>query len=164
MKILKQSLIGIVVVLVAIQFIHPKKNISGDVSPNRAAASEEVQKILATSCNDCHSNNTIYPWYNNIQPVAWWLNHHIKEAKHDLNFDEFLSYSPRMKYHKMEELEKVIKEDKMPLPSYLWIHRYAALDVQQKEVLVNWSKLIRIELEAQYPKDSLIFKKPTNRP
>ena len=156
----KKILIWAVVLLAAIQFIHPAKNISTEISAAKIIAPAEVEQILKTSCNDCHSNNTIYPWYNNIQPVAWWLNHHVDEGKHELNFDEFAAYKPRKQYHKMEELEEMVNEDEMPLPSYLLVHKDAVLNAQQKELLIDWSKSIRADLEAKYPKDSLIIKRP----
>jgi hypothetical protein len=167
MNKVKKILLGVVVVLVAVQFFHPKKNVSSGVQTNNIAAvfttPEEVKTILVKSCNDCHSNNTIYPWYNNIQPVAWWLNHHIDEAKHELNFDEFASYSPRKQYHKLEETEKMLNENEMPLSSYTFIHRDAILSAQQKQVLIDWTKGIRKQMEATYPKDSLIFNKQNQK-
>ena len=158
MSKLKKFFIGLVVVLIVIQFIHPQKNISNSVLANRITAPKQIQNILATSCNDCHSNNTVYPWYNNIQPVAWWLGHHINEAKEKLNFDEFAAYSLRRQYHKLEEVEEMINEIEMPLTSYAFIHRNAILSAQQKHVLIDWTKNLRKEMEAKYPIDSLIRK------
>ncbi len=168
MNKVKKILLGVVVVLVAIQFFHPEKNVSSGVQPNNVAAvftiPEEVKTILATSCNDCHSNNTIYPWYNNIQPVAWWLNHHVNEAKGKLNFDEFASYSPRRQYNKLKETEELLNENEMPLSSYTFIHRDAILSAQQKQVLIDWTKDIRKQMEATYPMDSLLRKKQNQKP
>lgn len=85
-------LITLLVVLVVIQFFHPAKNISTVKSPNDIAVLHNVpanvSTILDKACNDCHSNNTRYPWYNNIQPVAWWLDNHVQEGKGELNFNE----------------------------------------------------------------------------
>lgn len=153
------------VALVAFQFFHSEKNISGGLPAYNIAAvfttPEEVKNILVKSCNDCHSNNTIHPWYNTIQPVAWWLNHHVEEGKQHLNFDAFASYSLRKQYHKLEETEEMIAEDEMPLFSYTLLHRDAILNDAQKQVLIDWTKKIRSDMEATYPKDSLIFKRPT---
>lgn len=151
--------LGVVVGLVAIQFYRPAKNISTEISANAISAPEEVQNILKKSCNDCHSNNTVYPWYNNIQPVAGWLAHHINEGKGELNFDEFTSYSPRKQYHKLEETIEMVKENEMPLPSYTWTHKDAILTDAEKGALVEWAKYLRRDLENTYPKDSLIFKR-----
>jgi hypothetical protein len=76
----------------AIQFFDTDKNISAASSENAIEKHYQVPsctKFLKTSCYDCHSNNTAYPWYNNIQPVKWWLADHVNSGKRHLNFDEF---------------------------------------------------------------------------
>ncbi len=160
MRFLKKILMGLVVALVVIQFIPQQKNIAAGVSANNIAAvyttPEEVKTILASSCNDCHSNNTTYPWYNNIQPVGFWLAHHVNEGKEKLNFDEFADYSPWKQYHKLEETEEMLTEAEMPLSSYTFIHKNAALNKGQEQVLIDWTKSIRKQMEATYTIDSLI--------
>lgn len=160
MKMWLKILVVTALALVVLQFIRPQKNVAATVSSNRISASADVEQILKQSCDDCHSNNTTYPWYSNIQPVGWWLAHHVDEGKRELNFDEFATYSPRKKYHKLEETEEVVAEKEMPLPSYLWTHKQATLTSEQQQALIKWSKDLRAELELTYPKDSLIFKKP----
>jgi hypothetical protein len=111
--------------------------------------------ILKTSCYDCHSNNTYYPWYNNIQPVAWWLKNHVDEGKRELNFSEFAAYRIGRQYRKLDEVNKQIKEGEMPLESYTLIHGNAKLNEQQKLMVANWVSAIRDSIKAQYPEDSL---------
>jgi hypothetical protein len=81
----KRFLTLLFIAFIAIQFIRPAKNISDGVQPNdistKYAIPADVQATLKSSCYDCHSNNTKYPWYNNMQPVAWFLADHLKEAK-----------------------------------------------------------------------------------
>lgn len=148
-------------VLVIIQFFRPEKNINAAASATVNDISkvftvpENVQSILKTSCYDCHSNNTYYPWYNNIQPVAWWLNHHVEEGKRELNFNEFATYSARRQYKKMEEVIDQVKEDEMPLSSYTIIHKDAKLSQEQKLALSNWADATRKDMESKYHPDSL---------
>ena len=159
----KKILVFLVAVLVIIQFFHPKKNESVALPANSVAAvfavPDSVKKILAVSCNDCHSGHTVYPWYSKIQPVDWWLNNHINEGKKELDFDEFASYRPRRQYKKMEEIIKQVKEDEMPLNSYTWIHKDAILTADQKQALITWAEMNRTLMEQKYPRDSLIRKK-----
>jgi len=159
----KKILVFLVAVLVIIQFFHPKKNESVGLPANSIAAvfvvPDSVKKILAVSCNDCHSGHTVYPWYSKIQPVDWWLNNHINEGKKELDFDEFASYRPRRQYKKMEEIIKQVKEDEMPLNSYTWIHKDAILTADQKQALITWAEMNRTLMEQKYPRDSLIRKK-----
>lgn len=160
---LKKILLFLLIALIIIQFIHPEKNKSGGTQANFIGnlfpVPEKVKVILAKACNDCHSNNTNYPWYTNIQPVHWWMNDHINEGKKELNFDDYKGRSLRFQYHKMEEIAEQVKEGEMPLDSYTWIHKDAKLTEEEKKELIGWADGIRDSLEAHYPMDSLIRKK-----
>jgi len=149
--------------LVVIQFIHPKRNKSEGPQPsyigNSFAISADVKSILAKACNDCHSNNTNYPWYSKLQPVDWWMDKHVREGKEKLNLDEYTHKSLRYQYHKMEEVIEMVKEGEMPLDSYTWIHKDAKLSDDEKNKIYNWANSIIDTMKAKYPIDSLIRKK-----
>ncbi len=149
---IRKILIVLLVVLVLIQFIRPEKNQSGDNSRSITTAyavPDTIQAILQTSCYDCHSNYTTYPWYDRIQPVAWWLARHIDEGKEHLNFSEFAAYSPKKQAHKLEETAEMIEEGEMPLNSYTWIHTDAKLSKEQAGMLTNWAKSLQKEIETR---------------
>jgi Haem-binding domain len=151
-----------VVALVIMQFIPVKKNNSNDVTKDITTAfpvPAEVLTIMKTSCYDCHSNNTVYPWYNAIQPVAFYLAHHVDEGQHEVNFNEFASYKPRRQYKKFNEIIEQIEEGEMPMWSYTAIHRETALNDTQKSLMINWAKAMKDTLAAHYPMDSLVLKK-----
>jgi hypothetical protein len=122
----KKILIVIIIVLVLIQFFRPEKNISAQKSAaditSLYSTPDSINVILDKACNDCHSNNTKYPWYNNIQPVAWWLANHIREGKEELNLSEFRNYNLARQYHKLEEVKKLV--DKNEMPRFLHNHSY----------------------------------------
>ena len=105
-----------------------------------------VQHLLKNSCYDCHSNNTIYPWYNKIQPVSLFLEHHIKKGKKELNFSEFGSYSKRRQKSKINSIISQIRDDEMPLWTYTFLHQNAKLSKIQKEELLNWVTKLRDSL------------------
>lgn len=155
MKIVKIILIALAIGLIVIQFFGIKKNQSTGEQTNHIskqfAVPADVENILKTSCYDCHSNNTVYPWYGGIQPVAWWLQGHVNEGKEELNFDEFTQYKPRSQFKKIEEVEEMINEGEMPLSSYTLVHSNAVLSSSQKEILINWTKLIRAEIKVKSP-------------
>lgn len=143
-KILKILAIVIVVALVVIQFFRIDKTNPPIAEGNKIEAAlavpADVHLILGRSCNDCHSNNTIYPWYSNIQPVAWFLKDHIDHGRRELNLSEFSTYSAKKKKRKLEEICEMVESAAMPLPSYLWIHRDAGLSESEKKALCDWSK------------------------
>lgn len=161
-KILKRTVQLLLLAFIVIQFIRPEKNKSEGISENDIsklyAVPTDVQSILKTSCNDCHTNNTVYPWYAQIQPVAWWLADHVKHGKGELNFSEFAGYSLRKQYHKLEEVDEMVNKNEMPLDSYLWVHKDAKLSTEQKQIITNWSKAVMDTMKARYPIDSLIRK------
>ena len=132
MKIfLKRLLLILLITFFVLQFFRPTKNISASKSINdittKYAVPADVMASLQNSCYDCHSNNTKYPWYSNIQPAAWWLADHIEEGKKEINFNEFSAYSLRRQYRKFKEINNQLEEDEMPLQSYTIIHGDAKL-------------------------------------
>lgn len=140
----KKALLILLVALVVIQFIRPAKNTGEVYGPNdytqTLAVSPEIKSILESSCMDCHSNHTNHMWYENIQPVGWWINRHISEGKEELNFSEFSSYPDKKKAHKLEEIAEMVEEGEMPLKSYLWMHGNAKLSETQKKQVVDWAQ------------------------
>jgi hypothetical protein len=162
MRFLRRLLMLLLIVFIVIQFFRPKKNISEGPQPHNIATAypvpEDVKAILAKACNDCHSNNTRYPWYNNIQPVAWWLNNHVQDGKKELNYDEFTTYRPRKQYARLEQTKKLVDKGEMPLDSYTWIHKDAILTDQEKQALYSWVETSKAAMEAKYPMDSLVRK------
>lgn len=159
MKRFKKILWLLLVVFIVIQFFHPKKNVSSTPSANHISKAfsvpVDVQNIIDKSCNDCHSNNTVYPWYVHVQPVDWWMNSHVSDGKDELNFDEFATYSLRRQFRKFEEIGEEVKEEEMPISSYTLVHSDAILSGDQKRTLMKWSEDMQNEMRAKYPADSL---------
>lgn len=145
-----RKIIYVLGILFAImQFIRPAKNNSMDQTNSiekKFNIPAQVKTLLINACYDCHSNNTNYAWYYYIQPVGWYIAHHVDEGKEELNFDEFNSYKVRKQDHKLEECIEMVAEDEMPLSSYTMMHAEAKLSTHQKKILINWFKEIRTQL------------------
>ena len=150
-KYLKKIALALVVIFIGIQFIPTKLNLSDTISSSDFIeiykAPQNIQKIIKTSCYDCHSNNTNYPWYSKIQPAAWFMESHINEGKEELNFSTFGDYSNRRKKGKFKSIISQIKDDEMPLWSYTLIHRNAALTKGDKLILNQWLNKIKDSLK-----------------
>jgi hypothetical protein len=135
---------------VGIQFMPTTRNQSNEVLETdffkTFDAPNNIQQLLKNSCYDCHSNSTNYPWYNNIQPVSWFLENHIKKGKKELNFSEFGGYSKRRQKSKLKFIKSQIEKNEMPLSSYTFIHRDAKLSKIQKGILLNWMTKLRDSL------------------
>ncbi|QNM84702.1 heme-binding domain-containing protein [Polaribacter pectinis] len=153
MKILKKILVFLLILLVVAQFFGPEKN-DGNIETVNTFLAEtnppaDVKKILETTCFDCHSDKTIYPWYNSITPVNYWLNDHIKDGKKHLNFSKWSEYSLKRKEHKMDELHEEVEKGEMPLESYTYTHSDANLTPEQIAAVVAWGKKVQGDYKIQ---------------
>jgi hypothetical protein len=142
-KVFKKILLGLAAIGIAIQFIpnrlpENKSDNPEDVIQN-GMASNEIAIILKTSCYDCHSNQTDYPWYSYVAPVSWLVASDIKKGREELNFSEWKSYSKRKAIKKLDEIGEMVEEGKMPLPIYTLIHRNAIISDEQKKQIIEWS-------------------------
>lgn len=139
--------LGLAVVFLALQAFRPAKNVSA-VAPFTGKDDitvlypppPAVKQILANACYDCHSNQTRYPWYAEVQPVAWWLASHINDAKREINFAEFGAYPRKRQAKKLEAMIDEVRDRTMPLKSYTWLHHDAKLTDAQVTVLCNWAE------------------------
>lgn len=162
-KILKNIGFALLAIFIIIQFFRPTKNIAPIDATKQITAKFEVPQnvevVLKKACYDCHSNNTKYPWYSQIQPIAWWLNEHVVDGKKEINFDEFSGYKLRRQYHKFEEIVEQVKTKEMPLNSYTWVHGEALLTNEERLTVTNWATAMMDTLKVYNPIDSLIKKK-----
>jgi hypothetical protein len=143
MKGTKKVLLGILILLVLIQFIHSPRNRSKDVLPVELTKTfqlpENVKSLLNMACYDCHSNYTAYPWYSRLQPIDWIMTNHIKKGKAVLNFSVFGSYSRRRQISKLKGIAVSIKDGTMPLRSYRLMHGSARLAKEDKATIMDWA-------------------------
>jgi len=161
---LRKILLVLGIAFIAIQFFPVEKNDSNDQTYAMSTMyqlDDNIKQMLVVACNDCHSNTTNYPWYGNVQPVAWWLADHIDHGKRDLNFSEFTNLPLAIQYHKFEEIVEKVEKKEMPLESYtkFGLHADANLSDEQRGQLINWAKAQMSHMKATYPADSLVRKR-----
>lgn len=150
-KWLKLSLWIVLIVLVGIQFVPVQRD---EIEPVTNADFIEhyespivIGNIIRASCYDCHSNQSKYPWYSNVQPIGFLLQNHISEGKSELNLSEYGLLSNRMKRAKLKSILSQINDDKMPMPSYLLLHSEAKLDSLKKALLVSYLDSILVDID-----------------
>ena len=149
-RIIKKIFLISLILFLLIQFYQPARNSdNGQVLPIHFTKMYDVplnvQHILETSCYDCHSNNTYYPWYSYLQPSRFLMEYHIKTGKENLNFSEWGNYSKRRQESKLDRIAKQIESNEMPLASYTLIHLNAKLSEQQKQEVINWINAINTD-------------------
>ncbi len=109
---MKKLIIILIVVLVSIQFV-PVDKTNPPVTAGLNAPMEVIS-VFKKSCYDCHSNETVYPWYSNIAPASWLVAADVNEGREHLNFCEWGNLSRKDKVKMKEEIWEEIEKEKMP--------------------------------------------------
>lgn len=145
----------VLVLLIGMQLFRPDRtNPPEDANQTLFAATNvppDVARILQTSCLDCHSNRTTWPWYSNVAPTSWLVADHVSEGRREMNFSTWSELSDHRAQKLLGEICEEVEEGKMPIPTYLWLHRDAKLSEQDKATLCAWANAqrdgLRIELD-----------------
>lgn len=133
--------IGLVIVLVVMQFI-PVDRSNPDYDKDFALdVTGDIRGILETSCFDCHSNETSWPWYSYIAPTKFLVAHDVEEGREHLNFSNWYGMDIPDRMHVKKEIWEEVEEGNMPLPVYLLLHGDAELSEAQKETIKEWTEL-----------------------
>jgi len=144
MKAMKWSATGLVILLLAAQFVRPAKtNPASDESraiQSHVEMNSEVSDILGRACYDCHSNATHWPWYSQVAPVSWFLVSHVNDGRRHLNFSEWAKYDRSKAAKKMQEIDEEVTNKAMPLSSYTLLHPEARLSDQERALISAWAK------------------------
>ncbi len=133
----------LVVVWAAVAFVLPHPT-NAEVDPaNRidvqTAAPDDIAALLHTSCFDCHTEETRWPWYTNVFPASVLVRHDVCEARAALNMSRWSEYSVFEQADFLDEMCGEVEEGHMPLPAYLWLHGEARLSDAQVEALCAWT-------------------------
>jgi len=141
--LLKRMVLGAVVIATGAQFVRPDRTnppvSAAQTVQATATVSPGVHAILKRSCYDCHSSETRWPWYSGIVPMAWGVANHVKEGRAELNFSDWGAYPLRKRVALLEKMCDEVREGRMPLKQYLWLHRDAALSEADWKSVCDWS-------------------------
>jgi hypothetical protein len=108
-----------------------------------------VAKILARSCQDCHSKRTRWPWYGRIPPASWLLNNDVTAARSHMDFSRWGQYSLDDKREILTEMAAELRTDQMPPGRYLFMHPHARLSADEIALISAWTRSERHKLRAQ---------------
>jgi hypothetical protein len=103
-------------------------------------APRNVRAILERSCYDCHSNHTRWPWYSHVAPVSWMVARDVHRGRKEVNFSEWPDFDLEEQAHTMGDIAKQVDRRRMPLPTYLMIHRDARLSEEDRKILLAWAR------------------------
>ena len=141
---LKKILLGLLAIFVISQFF--PANLPEVITDNPADllsnndVPKEIEQMLRTTCYDCHSNETVYPWYSYVSPVKFLISKDTRDARKHLNFSEWESYSMEDKLEALDEISEEVGEGEMPMKIYPITHPDAKLSDVDREVLISWAE------------------------
>jgi cytochrome c551/c552 len=101
-------------------------------------APPEVQAVLRRACYDCHSNETVWPWYSGVAPISWLIGRDVHEGRAELNFSTWDAYAAKPRRTKLRETAEEVAEGEMPPWYYVLMHPEARLDGEARERIRAW--------------------------
>jgi hypothetical protein len=137
-KILKRGLLALGLALVLAQLV-PVDRVNPPAGPE-VAAPPEVRAILKRACYDCHSNETVWPWYGRVAPVSWLLERDVREGRKEVNFSVFGGYPQKRRLRKWFEIPEQLEKGEMPPWFYTAVHGEARLSEADRAALVRWAR------------------------
>ena len=102
-------------------------------------APPEVKAILKRSCYNCHSHETVWPWYSRIAPVSWLVASDVSEGRENMNFSKWGGYPAGKLNEILEDVREEVEEGEMPPWYYLLPHPEARLSSNDKAALRAWT-------------------------
>lgn len=123
---------ALLVLLLAIQLVpYGRDHTNPPVVAEPAWDSPETRALFVRACADCHSNQTVWPWYSNIAPVSWLVAHDVKEGRTKFNVSMW-----GQQRNEGDEAAKTVREGEMPMKIYLPTHPEARLTPAEREQLI----------------------------
>jgi hypothetical protein len=135
-KLVLGGVVGLVVLFVLIQFIPVDRH--NPPVESEISAPPEVKAILQRSCYDCHSNQTVWPWYSRIAPSSWMVASDVHEGREKLNFSTWDQYSTQKQVKKRQEIWEKVSEGEMPPWLYTLAHHGVRLSADDRAILRAW--------------------------
>lgn len=118
----------------------PAKLDAKTVAALGASYAKDIEPIFKRSCFDCHSTQTVFPWYHKVPGVRQYLDSHVEEGRHDLDLTDGFPFNQDV--HLMKHLRRiahVVKDKDMPLWDYALMHKDARLSEADREAIVAWA-------------------------
>ena len=141
-KIFKYAALILLLLFIAIQFV-PVNRTNPPVVREIQWNSAETAGIARRACYDCHSNETVWPWYAYVAPISWRVADHVEHGRGHANFSQWDD-----KQEKLSEFVEVVKSGEMPLSDYLLLHPEAELSSEEIVILIEG---MQISYEADPP-------------
>jgi hypothetical protein len=155
------------VLIIIFQFI-PVRKLKSELYPASDffainTTTSEVKNLIRNACYDCHSNETVLPWYSKIAPVSWILNDHIIESRDNLNFSNWGLYSSNDIKDILKSCIEELNKGDMPLLSYKLMHPDSRLSDKDKALIINLFTNVRSSLFDEKENEDKMINEKTDK-
>lgn len=140
---LKQAAVVFVVAFAAAQLVRPDRanpaTDAGRTIRAHVGTGSGLPAVLDRACSDCHSNQTVWPWYTRVAPLSWAMAYGVREGRRAVNFSDWAAYQPQQQRRLLAESCEDASTGKMPGPWTL-LHPEAKLSAQDVETICAASR------------------------
>ncbi|HAP36493.1 MAG TPA: cytochrome C [Bacteroidetes bacterium] len=147
MNLKKIAKIGSIVggiIFVLMQFIQPNRT-NPEIDQSKTMQNElnipaDISALLDRGCNDCHSNQTKWPFYSYIAPASWLVSYDVMEGRKHFNMSEWGNYKLSKKATKLSGIYQAINDRSMPMPKYIPLHPEANFTDGERGQMAAWAQ------------------------
>ena len=150
----KRAALALVVVFLLAQFVQPKRT-NPPVVPSRSLEAHvqvphDVAPILKRACGDCHSSETVWPWYSHVAPVSWLVADDVNVGRSHINFQDWEAQENlKEAAEHLGLICKEVREKGMPPFTYRMMHKESRLSQQETEAICSWSQSVGATSETE---------------
>ena len=131
-RIITIVIVGLLVLFLLIQFIpYGHQHTNPPVVQEPKWDSPQTRELAQRACFDCHSNETVWPWYSNVAPVSWLVQRDVNDGRRRVNFSDWGHV------RELDDIPRVIQNGQMPMPIFLIMHPKARLTQAEKDALIS---------------------------
>jgi len=138
-SMLRWTGLGVAIFLLGAQLV-PVDRVNPPASGPLTGVPASVEQTLRRACYDCHSRETVWPWYSRIAPVSWLVAHDVAEGREDLDFSTWATLRPARQAKLLAKIVEEVREGEMPPVLYRVMHPEARLDDDAQSALVDWAE------------------------
>ena len=99
-----------------------------------------VAPVLERSCRDCHSNETVWPWYSHVPPMSFLLRHDVEQGRAKFNFSKWADGSANPTANQLQEICDAVSDRSMPPKTYRLMHGQAEIRPAEVDALCSWAE------------------------
>ena len=145
--------VGFLALLFLLALVHPFGN-ARVADPRRelmtsAQIDKPVLDLMQRACQNCHSERTAWPLYSRVAPISWLLEKDVQDGRGHWNMSKWDNYSVDERKHILSQIGPMVRNRRMPLPKYLFLHPEARLSDANAELLYHWSREERKRLKSE---------------